>query len=365
MDENTMNKQLAIPENYGKNMTPAMVQKVSALKAKIDVHDKDKVLAYGYEEQASIGNFYDSVIQGKGTKEMGEAGEILTKAIGDIQGYRVDCNKKEKGIMALLTKGKTKIKNMQTRYQSLSTNMDTVIKELQEKNTDLLQVSRNFDAMYTANKERYEFLTMLIYAGEQAIEEEKRKFEMKKKNAEASGDPMELQNVADYADDIERFEKRIYDLKLSRTIAIQQGPQIKNIQKGADQISESIKTAIFTSIPLWKSQMAIALGMETLKKGLNAVNAVNDATNAMLLANSQMNKELTLEVAKASQRGIVDMETVDKLNQDLIDTFSGVSNIIAEGRTKRAEGAQHLKDSEEELKKAMMNSTKYVNTTAE
>lgn len=357
-EEIKVKDQLAIPASYEKKMTPETVKKVEALKATIDVHDKEKVIALGREEQASIGNFSDSLLNGTFTKDVGEAGELLTQVIGDIKGYNVDCNQEKTGLFAFLRKQKTKLATLQTKYKSVAANMDTVVSELQQKDKALIQVSRSFDQMYEANQSMYEFLTMMIYAGEQKLQEEKERLEVMRREAEASDDEMEMQRVSDFNDDIVKFERRLYDLKLSRTISIQQAPQIRNVQKSADEVSESIKTTIVTTIPLWKNQMAIALGMQTVKQGLNAVNAVKDATNAMLIANSEMNKQLTLESAQAVERGVVDIETINKVNQNLIESLSGSYEIAQKAITERAEGAKQLQANEAELKKAIVKYTK-------
>lgn len=354
MEAMQMEEYLSLPATYEQKMTPEVARKVTDLKANIDMHDKDKVIAFGREEQASIGKFSSSILDGVGTKEVGEAGELLTQAIGKINGYKADVDNENAGLLGFLKKQKTKVKNLQTKYKSLAANMDTIVKELQSKDTDLMQVSRNFDVMYEENRNTYEYLTMVIYAGEQALVEEKKKLEEMQREVEASGDLMEAQRVSDFNDDIVRFERRLYDLKLTRTIAIQQAPQIRNIQKSADEISESIKTTIVTSIPLWKSQMALALGMQTVRDGLNAVNSVKDATNAMLIANAQMNKQLTLEAAQAVERGVVDIETINTVNQNLIESFAGASEIAQKAITAREEGAKQLKANEVELKNAIV-----------
>lgn len=355
--ENALQQQLAIPATYERRMTPEVAQKVEDLKASIDIHDKGKVIAFGREQQASIGKFSDSILQGVGTKEVGEAGELLTKVIGDINGYNAVCNQQESKLFSWLKKKKSQLQNLQTKYKSLSANVDTVVKELQKKDMALGQVSRNFDVMYAENYAMYEFLTMVIFAGEQALEEEKRKLTVMQQEAQSSGDLMEAQNVADFQDDIVRFERRLYDLKLTRTMSIQQAPQIRNIQKSADEVSESIKTTIATAIPLWKSQMAIALGMQAVREGLNAVNAVKDATNAMLVANSQMNKQLALESAQAVERGVVDIETINTVNQNLIDSLSGSYDIAQRAIASREEGAKQLKENEARLKEAIVTYT--------
>ncbi len=357
MEEMVMQQELSVPANYAQRMTPEVARKVSDLKSSIDMHDKGKVIAYGREEQASIGKFSDSILQGVGTKEVGEAGKLLTRVIGDINGYKATCDKENTGLFAFLRKQKSKMQTLQTKYKSLAENMDTVVKELQKKDLVLGQVSRNFDIMYDENRTMYEFLTMVIFAGEQALQDEKQKLAVMQQEAEASGDLMEVQKASDFNDDIVRFERRLYDLKLTRTMAIQQAPQIKNIQKSADEVSESIKTTIVTAIPLWKSQMAVALGMQVVREGLNAVNAVKDATNAMLIANSQMNKQLTLEAAQAVERGVIDIETINTVNQNLIESLSGSYEIAQKAITAREEGAKQLQANEAELKAAIVKYT--------
>lgn len=357
MEEMTMNNELSLPVSYAQRMTADVARKVDALKSSIDIHSKDKVIAYGREEQASIGKFSDSILQGVGTKEVGEAGKLLTEVIGDINGYKVACDKENTGLLAFFRKQKSKIQTLQTKYKSLAENMDTVVKELQKKDLALGQVSRNFDIMYDENFKMYEFLTMVIFAGEQALQEEKEKLAVMQQAAQTSGDLMDAQKASDFNDDIIRFERRLYDLKLTRTMAIQQAPQIRDIQKSADEVSESIKTTIVTAIPLWKSQMAVALGMQAVREGLNAVNAVKNATNAMLIANSQMNKQLALESAKAVERGVVDIETINVVNQNLIDSLSGSYEIAQKAITAREEGAKKLRENEIELKNAIVKYT--------
>ncbi|MBQ2937911.1 MAG: toxic anion resistance protein [Clostridia bacterium] len=358
MEELTMQQQLSLPATYEQKMTPEIARKVEELKSSIDIHDKGKVIAYGREEQAHLSKFSESILQGVGTKEVGEAGKLLTKVIGDINGYKVACeNDDNVRFFAFFRKQKSKIQTLQTKYKSVADNIDIVVKELQNKDLALGQVSRNFEMMYVENKNMYEFLTMVIYAGEQALKDEKIKLQNMQKEAEMSEDLMEIQNASDFNDDIIRFERRLYDLKLTRTIAIQQAGQIKNIQKGADELSESIKTTIVTSIPLWKNQMAAALGMQVIQGSLNAVNAVKDATNEMMKKNAELNKQLTLETAQAVERGVLDIETVNVVNQKLIESLSGSYEIAKQAIASREEGAKQLQKDEAELKAAIVKYT--------
>ena len=350
---------LSLPESYGANLTPERAQKVAALKASIDIHDKGKVTALGYEQQSSISKFSDSILQGVGTREMGEAGNAITSVIGKIKGFDADCNSEKKGLFAFLKKQKSKLQTLQVKYKSVSDNLVTIEEDLKAKDLALGNVSRQFDTMYEQNLQLYEFLTMLIYAGEQTLAEERQKVAEMRQMAQVSGDSMELQKVSDYNDDVTRFARRLHDLKLTRAMAINQAPQIKNIQKGADEVSESIKSIIVTAIPMWKNQMAIALGMNMVQEGLNAVNAAKDATNQLFLANSEMNKRLTLQAAEASERAILDIETLNKINQDLIETATGVFQIAQNAEIRRENEAKQLQANENQLKKAFVDHTMY------
>ena len=346
-------KELSLPENYGKNMTPEVARKIEGLKKTINIHDSGKVIAYGREQQAQIGKFSDSILNGVATTSIGEAGELLTSTIGDIKGYNLSCEKETSGLFGFLKKQKSKIQNMQTKYRSVSANIDLIVKDLQQKDLDLGKVSRGFDTMYAENIATYEFLSMAIFAGQEVLKEERIKLEEMQRNAEASGDMMEVQRVADYKDNIIKFERRLYDLALTRAICVQQAPQIRNIQKGADEVSESIKTTISTAIPLWKNQMALALGMRVVEQGLNAVNAAKDLTNAMLLANSEKNKQLTLQTAEAVERGVIDIETINTVNQNLIEALAGSYDITQKAIADRAAGIETLGNNENTLKNAL------------
>ncbi len=348
-------EQLDLPASFEQTITPEIAQKIENLKLTIDIHDKRKVIAFGSEQQSAIGKFYDSILQGVGTKEVGEAGDILVKVIADINGYKDDCSGKSNGFFSFLKKKKNTIESLQARYRTLSQNIDIIIRQLQEKDLALKSISRNFDIMFAENHTLYEFLTLIIYVGEQVLIEEKSKLSLLKEKAESSGNLMEMQKISDFEDDISRFERRLYDLKLSRTISLQQAPQIRLIQKGADEISESIRTTITTSIPLWKSQMAMALGIKTVRESLNAVNSVRDATNAMLIANSEMTKKLAIETAQAAERGVIDIETITQVNQNLIEALNGSYEITQNAITTRENGTKQLQENEAELKSAIIN----------
>ena len=348
-------EQLNLPTSFEQTITPEVAQKIENLKSTVDIHDKRKVIAYGREQQSAIGKFYDSILQGIGTQEVGEAGDLLVKVIADINGYDDDCSGRSKGIFSFFQKKKNTIEALQIRYKSLSQNIDYLVKQLQEKYLALRNISRNFDIMFAENYKLYDFLTLIIYAGEQVLTEEKYKLSLLQEKANSSGNLVEMQKVSDFEEDITRFERRLYDLKLTRTISLQQAPQIRLIQKGADEISESIQTTIANSIPLWKSQMAMALGIKTVRESLNAVNSVRNATNAMLVSNSENTKKLALETAKAVETGVVDVETITQVNQNLLDALNGSYEITQNAITTRESGTKQLQENEAELKSAIIN----------
>lgn len=350
----TMEQQLSLPATYGKEMTPEVARKVADLKASFDIHDKDKVIAFGREQQAEIGKFSESILNGVQTKAVGEAGELLADVISKVKGYDISCEDENKGLFGFLRKQKSKIQSLQTKYKSVADNMDVVVKDLQQKDLAVGQVSRNFDAMYEENMNMFQFFSMAIYAGEQTLAEEKAKFQEIKKAAEASGDMMKIQEASDYNDDIIRFDRRLSDFRLSRAVALQQAPKIKSLQKAADELSESIKTTVVTAIPMWKNQMAMAVGMKVIETGIDAVNAVKDITNAMLIANSEASKRISLKAAEAVERGVIDIETIKTVNRNLIEALSGSYNIAQNAIIAREEGAKELQNSEAELKQAIV-----------
>ena len=357
MEQVTMQEQLMLPVDYTANMTPEIARKVEALKATIDMHDRRKVIAYGREEQASIGMYADSILKGVGNSELGEAGELLTKVMGEINRYSADVNGKEGGFFSFLKKQKSKLQMLQAKYRSLAENIDAVVKELQKRDFALQKVSSQLDVMYEQNCKLYEFLTIVIYAGEKTLEDEKRKLENMQQQAQMSHNPMDAQKVSDYGKDIQRFEKRLYDLKVSRTIAMQQAPQIRLIQNSSNEMSESIRNTIVTAIPLWKTQMAMVLGMQTVKEELSALRAVKGSTNKMLVANAQMNKQLAEQMAQAIEKGVVDIETINKVNESLIETLASSCGLAQKAITQREEKAKKLQENEAELKAAVAQYT--------
>lgn len=340
---------LALPANYANTLKPEQLRHVEQLKASIRVHDRAAVSAFGLEQQMGISGFSDGVLKDTRTKDIGEAGQMLTQVIQDISSYNAGCEKENSGFMSFFRKQATKLEKMRLNFNDAASNIDLMVGKLQEKKAALDKVCVDFEGMYNENERTYQFLTMLIFAAEQVLAEERSKHQQMLDSV-AQDDAMEIQRLAAFKEDIDRFERRLNDLRITRVVAMQQAPEINNIKNGAEQISEGIQNAIVTAIPIWKNQMAMALGMQVLRDGKDALEAVKNVTNAMLIRNSEMNRDLALQSAEAVERGVVDIETIKTVNQNLIEAFQSSCTIAKEASEKRQRAAQELKAAEEQLK---------------
>ena len=318
----------------------------------IDIHDRNKVIALGREQQSKIGKFYDTMLQDIVTDKIGEAEKLLQEVVTIISNYGMEAEEKN-NLFSFFRKQKNKLETIKSKYQFVIEKIDNLSTKLLQCDQELKKLSYDFEEMYQINLEQYKFLTLLILAGEKVLEEEKTNAESQKA-IQSAQDMLKAQRLSDVMEDTARFERRLYDLKISRTIAIQQAPQIRLIQKNADILAESIRSTIANSVPLWKSQMAMCLGMQSIQKGMNAVNSVKDTTNALLLANSEMNKKLTIETAKAVERGVVDIETMNQVNQNLIQALEESSKIAKQAIEDRKKGSEKLKENEATLKTAIL-----------
>ena len=340
---------LNLPANYGQSMTPAMRQQVQHLVAKIDVTSRDFVTSYGAEQQTTLGKFADTMLSGRGSKEIGETGELLNQAMNQINNYDSGCTGESKGFFGkLISNPKKKMQQIRDNYKSVDKKIEVIVQELSRKKMEVAKVYDDFESLFDSNKETYEYLTTIIYAGELAQKEAEKKLDDMQRDP--SVDP---QDIRDFSDDINRFNKRLYDLKMTRAVAISLAPQIRTVQKSAQQVEDTIHTAINTSIPLWKTQMAMALGIKTVQAGLDAANQVNDVTNRMFLAVSQAGKDLAIESAQASQKGIIDIETVRMVNQNLVQALTESTRITREGIEKIKQDEIELKNLETSLVEAI------------
>ena len=303
--------------------------------AKVDVTDTTQVLQYGSSAQSKITSFSDSVLQSVKTKNMGEVGNLLTDLVVQIKDFDTDIPKEAKptGLAAIFHNAKKQIERLIAKYDKVENNVAKIEKQLEGHKLQMLKDITIFDTMYDKNLEYFKELSLYIIAGEKKLEELKTVTlpELQKK-AEESNEQVDVQAVQDMANMINRFEKKIYDLKTTRIISIQMAPQIRLIQNNDSELVEKIQSSLVNTIPLWKNQMVIALGLTNAKNALGAQKQVTQITNDMLKKNSELLKQGTIEIAEESEKAIVDIETLQKTNKDIIETLDKVLEIHENGR---------------------------------
>ena len=323
---------------------------------KINLEDSAMVLQYGAKAQSKISQFSDSVLDGVKTKQTGEVGDLLADLVGQIKSFDSTINgEKPKGIAGLFYNAKKELDTIIAKYKKIDSNIDTIQKSLENHRITMLKDIAIFDTMYEKNLEYFKEISLYIIAGEKKLEEYRNvKLPELRKKAQESGEQMDAQKVQDLENAINRFEKKIYDLKTTRIISIQMAPQIRLLQNNEAELVEKIQGSLINTIPLWKNQMVIALGITDAKRALATQKAVTDLTNDMLKKNSEVLKQGSIEIAKESERAIVDVETLQKTNKDLIDTLDEVIKIHEDGRVKRAAAEKELENIEKELKEKMI-----------
>mgnify|MGYP004508928425 CR=1 FL=1 len=332
-------------------------QAIDEFVAKIDVSNTNQILQYGASAQNKIAKFSDSVLDSVKTKSSGEVGELLTNLVVEIKEFDSDVPaiEEKKGIFGLFNSVKKQVEKLIARYDKVENNIAKIEKELESHKIQMLKDISVFDIMYEKNLEYFKQLSLYIIAGEKKIEELKNVTLVELRNrAEESKEQIDVQAVNDMVNTINRFEKKVYDLKTTRIISIQMAPQIRLIQNNDSELVEKIQSSLINTIPLWKNQIVIALGITNAKNALGAQREVTNITNEMLKKNSEMLKQGTLEVAKESERAIVDIETLQKTNQDIIDTLDGIVQIHKEGAEKRAQAEIELEKIESELKNKLL-----------
>ena len=333
---------------------------VDEFNAKIDVFDSTQVLQYGVAAQNKISEFSDSVLEGVKTNKTGDVGELLASLVAEIKSFDSAISTKEpKGIAKLFHSLKKEFDHIVAKYNKLSNNIDTIEKELENNKLILLKDINLFDTMYDKNLDYFKEISLYIIAGERKIEELKTKVLPElRKQAEKSKDQIDIQKVNDMETQINRFEKKLYDLKTTRIISIQMAPQIRLLQNNDAELVEKIQSSITNTIPLWKNQIVLALGINNSKQALKEQQAVSNLTNEMLKKNSETLKQGSIEIAKESERAIIDVETLKKTNQDIIETLDSVIKIHEDGRVKRAEAEKELENIEKELKDKLLELNK-------
>jgi len=321
---------------------------------KIDITDTNAILTYGAASQRNIASFSESTLKGVRTKDMGEVGNMLSSLVVELRGFS-DKGEDKKGFFGVKKRIQNKIATMKAEYSKVSANVDKISEMLEKHQIILLKDAAMLDKMYDVNQAYFKELTMYILAGKQKLEEctNVRLPELRKKAAE-SGQPEDAQAANDYANMINRFEKKLHDLELTRIISIQMAPQIRLLQNNDALMVEKIQTSIVNTIPLWKSQMVLSLGMYNAQQAMQAQREVTNMTNELLAKNAEQLKMGTVEIARESERGIVDVETLVTTNQRLIETLEEVRTIQIEGSQRRRAAEVELGRIEGELKQKLL-----------
>ena len=336
-------------------LTQAEQKAVLDFAGKIDITDTNAILTYGVASQRNIAGFSESTLNNVRTKDMGEVGNMLSSLVVELRGFG-DSGEDKKGFLGVKKKVQNRIAVMKADYAKVSMNVDKIAEELEKHQIILLKDAAMLDKMYEVNQAYFKELTMYILAGKQKLIECSSTVlpELRQKAAD-SGLPEDAQAANDYANMINRFEKKLHDLELTRMISIQMAPQIRLIQNNDTLMVEKIQTSIVNTIPLWKSQMVLALGMHHSHQAMEAQRQVTDMTNELLTKNAEKLKMGTIEIAKESERGIVDVETLVTTNQRLIETLEEVRTIQSEGSQRRRAAEVELGRIEGELKQKLLD----------
>ena len=319
----------------------------------INLRDSTQILQYGVAAQKNITDFSESALNSVRTKDMGEIGDMVGNLLVELKGF--DAEEEKKGIFGLFRKASKTLEVMKIKYDKAEANVDKIAQQLEQHQITLMKDIAVLDQMYDKNLEYYKQLTMYILAGQKKLADERATtlVELQEK-AKASGAPEDAQAANDYAALCQRFEKKLHDLELTRVISMQMGPQIRMIQNNNTLMTEKIQTTIINTIPLWKSQMVLALGTHHSQQAIEAERQVTDMTNELLKKNADTLKMATVETAKASERAVVDIETLQHTNETLISTLDEVLKIQTEGAQKRREAETQLRRIEGELKQKLL-----------
>ncbi|MBR4733097.1 MAG: toxic anion resistance protein [Lachnospiraceae bacterium] len=339
------------------NLTPQEQKMVDDFAAQIDITNTQQVMQYGSGSQKKIADFSESALGNVRTKDMGEIGKMLTDVVAELRSFE---NEEDKGFFGNIFKKSTaKLSDMKAKYDKAEVNVNKICKVMEGHQVTLLKDIAMLDKMYDLNMNYYKELSMYILAGKQKLEHAK-SVELPEllAKAEKSGLPEDTQAARDFSAQIDRFEKKIYDLELTKTISLQMAPQIRLIQTNDTAMSEKIQSTLVNTIPLWKSQMVIAIGLNHSTNAARAQKEVSDMTNALLKKNAETLKVATIETAKENERGIVDIETLTQTNQTLISTLDEVMKIQEEGRTRRANAEVELARIENEMKAKLLDVSK-------
>ena len=334
-------------------LTPEEKEQVEAFVKQIDLSNTSGILNYGVGTQKKLADFSQKAIDNVRTKDMGEVGNMLSGLVNELKDF--DVSEDEKGLSAFFKRKANKVEALKTKYAKVEANVQTVSEELEKHQVQLLKDADLMDKMYELNLSYFHELTMYIAAGKKKLEEVRDgELEELQKKAEASGLPEDAQRAKDLAEQCDRFEKKIYDLELTRTVAMQTAPEIRMVQNSDTVMAEKIQSTIVNTIPLWKNQMVIAIGLEHANQAARAEREVNDMTNQLLQKNAAALKTATVETARESERGIVDIETLKSTNETLISAMDEILKIQTEGKEKRRVAEGELAQIESELKQKLL-----------
>lgn len=341
------------PKEEAPALTPAEQQMVNEFAAKIDIENTNQILQYGAGTQKKMADFSDTALENVKMQDLGEIGDLITNVVGELRDF--DAQDDGGRFFGFFKKQSSKIENLKNKYDKAEVSIEKITDSLQQHQVRLLKDSAMLDKMYEQNLNYFKELTMYILAGKKKLEETSNgKLAELKNKAMMSGLPEDAQAARDLDEKCNRFEKKLHDLELTRTIAMQTAPQIRLIQNNDTVMVEKIQTTIVNTIPLWKSQMVLALGIAHSAEATQAQRQVTDITNELLRKNAEMLHTATVEIAKESERGIVDLETLQKTNADLIQTLDDVMRIQMEGRQKRQAAESEIRRMEDELKRKLL-----------
>ncbi len=343
----------AVKEQMNVELTPEEQKMVDDFAEQIDLHNTQLILQYGAGSQKKIADFSENALGSVRTKDLGEIGQLLTDVVGELRSFEEE--EEEKGFLGIFKKTSNKLSNMKAKYDKAEVNINKVCKVMEEHQITLLKDVAMLDKMYELNLNYFKELSMYILAGKKKLEQA-RNVELKElvAKAEQSGLPEDAQKAKDFSSMCERFEKKLYDLELTRTISLQMAPQIRLIQSNDTIMSEKIQSTLVNTIPLWKSQMVIAIGLDHSADAAKAQREVSNVTNELLRKNAEALKIATVETAKEAERGIVDIETLTATNQTLISTLDEVRKIQDEGRQKRQSAEIELQRIENEMRSKLL-----------
>lgn len=336
-----------------KQFNEAEIQQIHDFSQRIDITDNTMIMQYGINAQKKLADFSDSTLEKVKTKDLGEVGDMLSQVVGELREF--DGNGEKKGLFGLFNKGKNKVEGMISKYEQTETNVNKIAGMLQDHQIRLLKDTSMLDQLFDLNNTYYKELSMYIAAGKEKLHHVKNEeipaLEQKALHSNLPEDAQALKDMTMYYD---RFDKKLHDLELSRMIAVQTAPQIRLLQNSNNLMIEKIQSTLVNTIPLWKNQMVITLGLHHATEATKTQQAVSDMTNELLKKNADALHSATVETAKESNRSIVDIETLKHTNEQLIQTFDDVLQIQEQGRIKRQEAEQELRQIENELKQKIL-----------